>query len=213
MDNLYYWAVDCPEAIVQLADYVADDFLLRYQFMEDNNLLTTEHCLGYAGSGSLPFTSRLPQKTPVKQSEMWLWLESQETDTLSPQMLDELFLPSMARIAEKFGLIYYGCCEHLHDRMDRVLKHIPRIRAVSVSPWSDTDAMAEIIDGKMVFSRKLNPMLVYGKLNRDELDMDISHVLRAVKSGMVEFIYRDVYSWDDAQKFQECMKRIRSFLS
>jgi hypothetical protein len=185
----------------------------KYRLIEQEGLLNTAHHTGYAGSGSLAFVSDLPQKTGAELNESWVWMESQETETFSPAMFEELFLPAMAKIAECFGLTYYGCCEHLHDRMDRVLKYIPRIRAVSVSPWSDVNKMAEILDGKMVYSRKLNPVHICDAPMWDELEKDVRNVLRAVDGSPVEFIYRDVYSWNDAKKFQECMKKIRNLIN
>jgi hypothetical protein len=210
MDNMYYWAVDCPEVIVRLADFIADDFLTRYRFMEDNKLLSVSKAK-YAGSGSLGYTSHLRDERPTTLSNMWVWMESQETETMSPDMLEELFLPAMSRAASPFGLTYYGCCEHLHDRMGPVMRHIPNIRAVSVSPWSDVDKMAAILDGKMVFSRKLNPVHIVNGLQWDALEADIDHVMKANPSGLVEFIFRDVYVFGgDMEKYQTCMKRIKS---
>lgn len=212
-ENFYLWSIDSPDTLRYLAEFVATDFLNRYQFLEDHGLLTTQHSLGYAGSGSLAFTSSLPHRAPARQSDMWLWLESQETDTISPAMLEDLFLPAMARIADKFGLVYYGCCEHLHDRIDRILQHIPRIRAVSVSPWSDVDRMADALHGRAVFSRKLNPLSICNELHLDDLAGDVSHVLRAVPNGVVEFVYRDVYHWDNPEKFRTAMHRIHDLIA
>jgi len=214
MENIYYWAVDHPDIIIKLAGYIADNFLARYKLLEKEGLLYSGHPVGYAGSGSLTHTSDLKCEAHTTLSNTWVWMESQETETLSPEMFEELFLPSMKKVAEHFGLIYYGCCEHLHDRMDRILRYIPNIRSVSVSPWSDIDKMAEILDGKMVFSRKLNPMNICNDFQWDEIEKEVSHILKTVKNSTVEFIYRDIYRWgSDGEKFQTCMKRIKRMIS
>ena len=118
MDNMCYWAIDYPEVIVKLADYIADDFLDRYKLMERESLLRVNNKNSYSDSGSFGYVSDLKEVNPTTLSNMWIWMESQETETLSPDMFEELFLPAMGRVASEFGLTYYGCCEHLHDRMD-----------------------------------------------------------------------------------------------
>ena len=211
MDSMYYWAIDCPEVITKLADYVADDFLERYRLMERERLLNVNNKNTYAGAGSLGYVSDLKEENPTTLSNMWVWMESQETETLSPDMLEALFLPAMGRVASEFGIVYYGCCERLHDRMDRIFRHIRNIRAVSVSPWSNVDKMAEMLDNKMVFSRKLNPVHITSDLVWEEIDKDIDHVMRAMPSGLVEFIYRNVYAiGGDMGKIQSCMQRIKA---
>ena len=91
------------------------------------------------------------------------------------------------------------------------MRHIPNIRAVSVSPWSDVNKMAEVLDGKMVFSRKLNPVHITNGLMWDEIERDIDHVISATPSGLIEFIYRDVYVFGgDMEKFQTCIKKIKA---
>ncbi len=56
---------------------------------------------------------------------------------ISPRMFSQFFLPTMAEVSRQFGLIYYGCCEPVHDRWEKIIAAIPNVRAVSVSPWCD----------------------------------------------------------------------------
>jgi len=37
---------------------------------------------------------------------------------------------------EKFGLVYYGCCEPLDGKID-IVREIPNLRKISMSPWVD----------------------------------------------------------------------------
>lgn len=70
---------------------------------------------------------------------------------------DRSRLRVLAAVCEKFGLIYYGCCEPVHDRWERIIAAIPHIRAVSISPWCNQVKMAEIAGQSVVFSRKPPP--------------------------------------------------------
>ena len=82
---------------------------------------------------------------------MWGFGESQETVGVSPEMFAEFVLPYQLPILERFGLNCYGCCEPLDKRWEYV-KQIPRLRRVSVSPWSNRAFMAERL-GATTFSR------------------------------------------------------------
>ena len=37
---------------------------------------------------------------------------------MSPAMFRDFFLPYIARVTSRFGLVYYGCCEPVHDRLE-----------------------------------------------------------------------------------------------
>jgi hypothetical protein len=109
-------------------------------------------------------------------------------------MFDEFFLPYMAEVAGLFGLVYYGCCEPVHDRWDRLRRAIPHIRAVSISPWCDMRAMAEQLGRDCVFSRKPRPAPISGNsADWDALEKDVDETLAAARGCNLEIIFRDVY--------------------
>ena len=59
-------------------------------------------------------------------------------------------------LAKRCAFTYYGCCEPLHDRIDK-LKQYPNLRKVGCSPWADVEKTAEALGGNYVLSRKPNP--------------------------------------------------------
>jgi hypothetical protein len=61
--------------------------------------------------------------------------------------------------AKRFGLVYYGCCEPLHDKID-IIRGLPNVRKISMSPWVDVEVGAQRIGGDYVFSRKPSPALL-----------------------------------------------------
>jgi hypothetical protein len=75
---------------------------------------------------------------------------------VSPTMHQEFELDYAARWYSRFGLVYYGCCDPLHRKID-LLRNIPNLRKISMSPWVDVEQGAEQIGGDFVFSRKPNP--------------------------------------------------------
>lgn len=196
MENVYYWLVDCPECVEKLLSYFCNDMISYYKFEEKNGLVGFNNGGQFTGSGSYGFANDLPSEMGKRLTlrDAWIWCESQETTTISPDMFQEIFLPYMQKIANMFGLTYYGCCEQLHDRWDAIAQEIQNIRCVSISPWSDISVMAEKLDGKYIFSRKPPASNISG-MHADFalVEADLKAVQKAVKSGLYEIIYRDIY--------------------
>ena len=84
---------------------------------------------------------------------------AQMFSTVSPPMFKEFEVDYASRICERFGLVYYGCCDPLDLKMAEV-RLIPHVRKVSMSPWVDEDRGAREIGTAYVYSRKPNPALL-----------------------------------------------------
>jgi hypothetical protein len=197
-DNLLVWTYDAPDALHRIMAYLRDDRLAYFGWLEREGLLGV-NSTGWelVGSGSPGYISTLPRSayagTP-RLADIWAWMESQETTMISPRMFGQFFLPYMADVSRQFGLIYYGCCEPVHDRWDKIIAAIPNVRAVSVSPWCDRRAIAEKLGRNYVFSRKPKAAPISGP-NPDwgVLAGDLDETLAAARDCNLEIIYRDVY--------------------
>ena len=133
----------------------------------------------------------------MKLKDLWGWAESQETVNISPAMFKEFVLPHLAALSSLFGLVYYGCCEPVHDRLDLLMAGIPNLRSVSVSGWSDIARVAEMLGRRYVYSRKPTPALVSGANPPWDLArQDMEKTWRATKNCCVELLFRDLYSVD-----------------
>ncbi len=211
------WLYDEPEAIHRIMAYLRDDRLAYFRWLESEELLGLNNNSTLVGSGSPGFTTALPHPeyagTPQLR-DLWLWMESQETTAISPVMFSEFFLPYMAEICQRFGLIYYGCCEPLHDRWDRMLKAIPNVRAASISPWCDMKAIAEKLGKSIVFSRKPRPASISGiSPDWEMLRKDIDDTLAAAQNCNLEIVFRDVYRiGDDRPRLRKWVEMVRSHI-
>ena len=159
MENMLTDMYDEPENLNKLLRLLTDSNLKKLEFLEKNNLLSLNSGNIYVGSGGFGFTKQLPQKDfsgRVRTADMWGFTESQETCDISPEMFGEFIFPYLYEIAAKFGLNCYGCCEPLHDRFD-IVRKIPNLRRISVSPWADFNNMAERLGERYILSYKFNP--------------------------------------------------------
>jgi len=98
------------------------------------------------------------------------------------------------RWMERFGLNYYGCCEPLHRKID-LLKKIPRLRKISISPWANTDEAVEKIGNQYVYSFKPNPAIfAVDPWDKETAKSDLLNTLEKAKSNncIVEVIMKDI---------------------
>jgi hypothetical protein len=196
--GLLYWVYDAPEAIHQLMSYMLEDRLRLFDYMEREGLLDLNTDSQMAGPRSYGYVSDLPEpgtRAQVQLKDLWGWAESQEFQSVSPAMYEEFVLPYLAKVSEKFGLVYYGCCERVDDRLPAILKAIPNLRSVSVSGWSDFAKVAELLGKKYVYSRKPVPANISGASpDWDRLEQDLRATYAAARDCNLEILFRDVYT-------------------
>ena len=99
----------------------------------------------------------------VNRDQLWVFVASQETTAVGPRQFDEFMLQYQIPIMAPFGLVAYGCCEDLTRKID-VLRQIPNLRRIAVSPMADVARCAEQIGRDYVLSYRTSPtdMVGYG---------------------------------------------------
>ncbi len=109
--------------------------------------------------------------------DIWFRTMAQMFSSVSPAAHDEFDLQYTIPLASRCAYTYYGCCEPLHDRIDR-LKQYPNLRKIGVSPWADVEKSAEAIGGRYVLSRKPNPANVALRTDPEVIRREISETAR-----------------------------------
>jgi len=160
--------------------------------LERDGLLCSNSGNQYVGSGGFGFTDALPcAGGPVRAMDMWGFVESQETVSASPELYGEFIFPYHQRIAERFGLNCYGCCEPFEPRWQYV-RQLPRLRRISCSPWSDRAAAAALLENRYISSIKLNPSpLSRPRMNEEEVRAHLRAALEANRGCIPELIMKD----------------------
>jgi hypothetical protein len=197
-DGLLYWLYDAPDTIHWLMEYMYEDRMSFFRFLETEKLIEMNTDNQMAGPRSYGYVSDLPApdyEGPVKLKNLWGWAESQEATIISPSMYAEFVLPYLARLSEQFGLVYYGCCEPVDDRLELIMKEIPNLRSVSVSGWADFHKVGEMLGNKYVYSRKPTPSYMSGSQPDWELmEEDMKKTYAATRNCNVEILVRDLYT-------------------
>ena len=125
--------------------------------------------------------------------DIWFRTMAQMFYMISPDAHDEFDLQYSIPLAKRCAYTYYGCCEPLHDRIDK-LKQYPNLRKVGVSPWADVERSAEALGGDFVLSRKPNPAHVAIATDPELIRKEITETVKICqKYGCpVDFTLKDI---------------------
>jgi hypothetical protein len=184
-----------PDFIHKLMRRAMDAYLLLLDQLEEQGLLggpqALIHCTG-AFSDELPAPGYDPARPRAR--DVWTAGMAQIFVSVSPRMHEEFELDYVRPWYARFGLVYYGCCEPLDGKID-ILRTIPNLRKISMSPWVDVEVGAERIAGDYVFSRKPSPaFLATDSLDEDAVRRDLEETRDACKrhGTPLEFILKDI---------------------
>ena len=203
MEQLMMDVFDRPEWVHRPSRFIVEGLDAMYADRERQGLLCTNHQAEWVGTGGMGCTDELPapgfHPDHVRRCDMWGAAQSQDLVGFSPAMLEEFFLQYSNPMLAKFGLNSYGCCEPLHDRID-VIRRIPNLRRVSISPWCDVAKAAAGFGRDYVFSWKPNPaMLSTERFDETALKKLLVDGLRVTREHgcQVEILMKDLHTVRD----------------
>jgi len=195
VEGALYGLIDDPDMMHAMAKRIAGCLIAMLDQMEEQGLLfqsqATIHCTG-AFTDDLPAPGFDPAKPRTR--DIWMYGLAQMFATVSPAMFDEYEINYMMPIFERFGLVYYGCCDPLDGKMKEVRK-IPHLRKVSMSPWANKERGAEGIGRDYVFSNKPNPAYIaFSSFNEETVRNDLKETKEICRryGCPLEFIFKDI---------------------
>lgn len=188
--------IERPDLVHAAVDRLVDAWMVELDQFESMNLLSLDCNNTRIGSGGYGYTSQLPSEPfdpeYVRPKNMWGCSNAQIFSEVSPQMHWEFAVEHDLRWLERWGLTYYGCCEPLDGKIE-ILRRIPNLRKISVSPWCHTSRAVERIGTDYVMSRKPSPAI----LAEDTWDPvrareEIREFLEQARGCHVELIMKDI---------------------
>jgi len=185
-----------PELVHHAMERLVSAHLHRLDQLEELNLLSLNNSNVRIGSGGFGYCDELPQDdfdpAHIRTLDIWGCATAQIFSEVSPEMHEEFALQYERRWLERFGLTYYGCCEPLDIKM-QILRSIPNLRKISMSPWIDIDRAAEEVGDNYVFSLKPNPEVLGRDVWHPEIARkNLREALEKTKGCVVEIIMKDI---------------------
>lgn len=220
LERLMYSMMDYPDETTELFNFILEDSFEYMDWQEDNNLLALDNGNIRAGAGSYGFTHELPTEECVKTGkittrDIWGNMNSQESVGISPSMYKEFIFPIYEKAAKRFGLVYYGCCEPVHEIWESCVSRLTNLRKVSISPWCNEEYMGEALRGTdVIYSRKPSPnYLGVGSFDEEAFTEHIKKTMRAAKGCHAEILFRDIYTLTgDNKKAGKAVKIVRNLI-
>lgn len=200
MENMMYNMMDYPELFQEMMNRIADDTIAYYRLMEENGILLPTTGSGGLGQGSWCYNRTLPDQKEsgtYTTKDLWGFMDSQETVSISPEMYEEFIFPCYKKISEQYGLLSYGCCEPVDPIWESCISKLKNLRKVSISPWCKEEYMGERLRGSnVIFHRKPSPLYLGtgSALDEEGFRSHIRASLHAARGCKMEIAQRDVYT-------------------
>jgi len=186
-----------PELIHAAMERLTNAYIARLHQWQKLNVLSFHNGNYRVGSGGLGYSSELPGKdydpAHVLPHNQWGCAVAQIFGSVSPEMHEEFGLKYERLWTENFGLIYYGCCEPLHDKFEILKINIPNLRKLSCSPWCDVEKLCGQVQNDYVVSIKPNPeIFARDEWNIKEAESVLRSLLEKSRGCNVEIIAKDL---------------------
>lgn len=195
VENIYYDFIDRPEFLHTAMERITQATIAGIEQANklnvSNDTINVCHCSYIYTDELLPDSGA--GKGPVSKN-CWSFGLAQLFSSVSPTLFAEFEIPYIFRMAEYFGMLYYGCCDRMDDRLEWV-KKIPNVKKISCSPWSNRNNFAANIGPDLIMSNKPSPAFVATDImDGDAIRRDIRETIDAARQNQVnlEFILKDI---------------------
>jgi hypothetical protein len=188
--------VDRPDMVNAFVERYAQASLHMLDQWEALRILTSNADNTRVGSGGYGYTSDLPAaddpETAGTARGCWGCSNAQIFSEVSPDMHWEFALRHDLPWLARWGLTYYGCCEQLHHKAE-ILRRIPNLRKISMSPRAHMGRAAQALGKDYVLSHKPNPaILAEDRWRPDMARRLLSEALDQAEGCAVEVIMKDI---------------------
>ena len=156
LEQIMWDAYDRPKWLHRLLAWMRDGVLKVQEEAE----MAGDYSLTNHQNQAMPYAAELQDPKPnvfgIKRNQLWWYMAAQEFTTFGPDMFYEFMLHYQIPILEKYGLVAYGCCEDLTNKIG-YLRKIPNLRRIAISPFANARKCAEQIGEDYILSWRPNP--------------------------------------------------------
>jgi len=192
LEQVMWDMVDNPEWLHEFVGFMSEGILTTHNEAEEAGDWHLCNHQNQAMPYALELSDPEANSETVKRDELWCFIAAQEMAQVSAEMHDEFIFSYQLPIAEKFGLLAYGCCEDLTYKI-KYLRKFPNLRRIAIAPLADVRKCAEQIGQDYVLSWRPNPseMICCG-FDPDHIRKVVKDAMEASKGCHVDITLKDV---------------------
>ncbi|MGQ9731720.1 MAG: hypothetical protein ACUVX8_10665 [Candidatus Zipacnadales bacterium] len=211
LEQLMWDMMDAPEQLHRLCRFLSESVQRVHQEAEEAGDWRLHNHHNQAAPYALELPDPKANSEPVKRDQLWVFCAAQEMAQVSPAMHNEFILQYQLPIISKFGLCAYGCCEDLTHKID-MLRQIPNLRRIAVTPAANVAKCAEQIGTDYVFSWRPNPsQMICCGFDPDLVRRVVREAMEASKGCHVDITLKDVQTVQGKpENLREWVKVVRS---
>ncbi len=156
MEQIMLDMYESPSELHALARRLGEDILANQTRAEGAG----DYRLTAQMNQAMPYAETLeaprPNAGPRPRSALWGMAAAQEFTLVSPAFHEEFLLRYQKPILEAFGLVHYGCCENLTNKIG-ILRQIKNLRSIAVTPSADLAKCVAQIGSEYAISWRPSP--------------------------------------------------------
>jgi hypothetical protein len=183
--------MDEPEKLHRLLAFMSDGIVTAQQQAEDAG----DWGLSAHFNLSMPYANELPDpaaNTPATRSDLWCFMCAQEYTLVSPAMHEEFLLRYQMPIMAPFGMVCYGCCEDLTNKID-MLRAIPNLRRIGVTPTANLAKCVDQIGTDYAISYRPNPaQMVCVGFDESFVRRELTEALEIARGTHIAIALKDI---------------------
>jgi hypothetical protein len=187
-ENLYVNMIDKPEFIHALMRFMSDGIMQLMNEVEKAGILHLNN-VGRLSCADLPAPGY--NEHHVRFEDIWGRGESQEIDGVSPSMFEEFLFQYQLPILSRFGIINYGCCENLTNKIEIVMR-LPNLRQFICSAWTSPEEVVSRVGRKCAIEWRQKASEVIDAADRNQLKKQLRSGLEVLRGCHVQIMLDSV---------------------
>lgn len=192
IEELMYALYAAPELVHRLMAFMRDAVLSNLDQGEAAGDWSTADSQNY---GMPPHAEGLPEPRPnshgAKLKDLWFFTHAQEFEGVSPGQHEEFLLRYQMPIMARFGLVNYGCCESLDNKI-ALLRSIPNLRRILMGPLANLSNGCAQIGADYIVSWRPSPAMLSTGFDAQEIRKTIRQGLRDSSGCHVEIMLKEM---------------------
>jgi hypothetical protein len=202
LENIMYDPFDAPDKLHSLMDFLLKTFLDHHKKREQNGWINFQTDKEKKYQPILEYRvhcAHVPERYKedglVRLENEWPYLSAQTSSGFGPDMFKEYVFDYYVRMAELFPNknVYFHGCEPL-DAKYTVLKSLPNLRRIHVSPWSSLHKAVEVFQGGAVMEVHAHPAKVLMGMSESEMRDDIRRLVSESEGCSMDLNLSDIHT-------------------